>query len=94
MSDDDYPGGWFGASWGAPVCDPDTHRPTPADEICANPECLRPIQPDDSGLVIPHVYAPGKWRLTYEHIGCFRRKLGIDYADEGGLVHREIWNGY
>lgn len=76
MTDDGYPGGWFGESWGAAVCDPATHKPTPADMICVNGDCLRPIQPGDQGLLIPHIYAPGQWRLTAEHLDCFRRGLG------------------
>jgi len=73
--DGDYPGGWFGKSWGAPVCDDSTHFQTPVGETCAA-GCGRSIAGGDGGLVIPHYYAPGRMRLTAEHIECFRNAVG------------------
>lgn len=63
-----YPGGWFGESWGAPVCDPDRHRPTPVGQPCE--ECTVEITGDDSGMLIPYVEAVG-WHLTAYHLPCF-----------------------
>lgn len=78
--DDGYwaggPGGWFGPSWGAPVCDPDGHLPTPVGQSCT--DCHQPIKVNDQGLVIPCIYAPGQVRLTAVHIDCFRRGLGVE----------------
>jgi hypothetical protein len=77
MDDDDYPGGWFGQSWGAEVCEPERHKPTPVGEPCM--DCQRPIEYDDRGLVVPHVYRGTNdlpaMRLTYIHIHCFTRGL-------------------
>jgi len=74
--DDDYPGGWFGESWGAPICDEETRQPTPVGWACASPGCDRLIGADDQGLLIPYVYELGSMSLTAEHIACFRRGLG------------------
>lgn len=71
---DEYAGGWFGSSWDAPVCDPETFRPTPVGEQCA--ACPHQIEDGDAGMIIPHTYAPGAWRLTATHLACFRRGLG------------------
>ena len=42
---------WFGADWGAPVCDADTHAPTPVGEPCV--PCGKPIMAGDRGFLIP-----------------------------------------
>lgn len=68
-----YPGGWFGPSWGAPVCEPERHLDTPMDELCI--DCLVPFTEGDSGLSVPFVYEVGGWTLTHHHIACFRRGL-------------------
>lgn len=45
--------GWFGQSWGAPICSPEMHRPTPAGEACAY--CSEAIARDDQGIITPLV---------------------------------------
>lgn len=85
MSRDWYPGGWFGASWGAAVCDPETHLDTPVDWLCG--DCLRPIEADDRGMLIPFTYGelkpdsgryePAGMTLVGEHLACFLRGLGV-----------------
>lgn len=52
MNEDDYPGGWFGKSWGAPVCEPERHKPTPVGELCDF--CSVPIEQLDRGHLIPY----------------------------------------
>lgn len=70
---DDYPGGWFGESWGAPVCEESRHRATPVGEACL--DCGTEITEFDQGLVMPHVYAERQWRLVATHLGCFLRGI-------------------
>lgn len=68
MSTQDYPGGWFGESWGAPVCEPERHKPTPVGVKC--PTCDVPIAEDDQGMLIPLVRDQG-WELEPYHYTCF-----------------------
>lgn len=70
---ENYPGGWFGASWDAPVCDPVYHKPTPTGETC--PYCTRDITADDQGLVIPYVGLHEN-RLEAWHLDCFLQSIG------------------
>jgi hypothetical protein len=72
---DDYPGGWFGESWGAPVCADRSVWPTPVGEECL--QCLVPIVLGDRGLIIPYWNESGKMRLTVEHMRCFVRNLRV-----------------
>lgn len=58
---------WFGQSWGAPICDPDEHCPTPVGERCAR--CLLPIGEREQGLIIPHLFAGVTQRPW--HLLCF-----------------------
>lgn len=67
-----YPGGWFGESWGAPVCDPATHKPTPVGQACE--ECTKEITGDDSGMLIPYVTGAQRYptvTLTAYHLFCW-----------------------
>jgi hypothetical protein len=63
---------WFGTSWGAPVCVPDTHVQTPVGQPCGF--CEAKIKEEDRGLIIPD------WELkkpiTY-HLSCFMSAIGI-----------------
>ncbi len=72
--EDDYPGGWFGTSWGAPICDDGNHLPTPVGEPCT--DCKVPIFDGDQGLSVPFIFRRGDglhaWKLTHIHIDCFR----------------------
>ena len=65
---DNYPGGWFGESWGAPVCEEARHLPTPTGQPCV--ECMVPIIDGDQGVVIPYVHRGG-WEMTNYHLPCF-----------------------
>lgn len=78
--DDDYPGGWFGQSWGAPICDEDRHRPTPVGEPCVR--CGAPITDDDQGMIMPHIEGKDRWYLVAYTIDCFLESIGI--ASIGG----------
>lgn len=73
---DDYPGGWFGPSWGAPVCEPATHLPTPVGQECMF-RCGKLIVDGDAGMVIPGGDAEGQFRLYAAHRDCFLRDLGL-----------------
>lgn len=68
---DDYPGGWFGASWGAPACDESRHLPTPVGQACL--ACPRRIGADDQGLAVPGPRAG----LSHFHLDCFLRDIGV-----------------
>jgi hypothetical protein len=80
---DDYPGGWFGESWGAPVCEEAPHRETPIGKPCL--DCGIAITEDDQGMLMPHVFAENQWRLAATHLKCFLRSIGAPFepvADE------------
>lgn len=70
--------GWFGKSWGAPVCEPATHAPTPVGEPCL--WCDEPIVADDDGVLIVHLADNGP-SLRPQHIECFERSI------TGGVNH-------
>jgi hypothetical protein len=65
---DEYPGGWFGESWGAPVCDEMRHLPVPLDQTC--PECNKGIRLNDNGMIFP-----GPEGLLAYHRLCFLRTV-------------------
>lgn len=62
---------WFGQSWGAPVCDVDTHADTPVGAACG--WCTELITADDSGVILP-VAAAVPYDLAY-HRNCFLRTV-------------------
>lgn len=66
---DRYPGGWFGESWDAPVCDPARHMPTPVGDRCV--ECSDLIEEDDQGMIIPFWDGTAPVMLTSTHLTCF-----------------------
>lgn len=71
---------WFGKSWGAPVCDPAKHAPTPT-VACAY--CERAIIAGDQGVILPFHGNPGDPpELPYHH-GCLMQSLGLG----GPFVH-------
>ena len=45
--------GWFGESWGAPICAPEGHRETPVGLECGR--CGVPIAADSQGILTPLV---------------------------------------
>lgn len=65
---------WFGPSWGAPACRPETHRPTPSDPCAC---CFKAFGPADSGLIIASGHE--QFALHYE---C---RLTIAMADMLGV---------
>jgi hypothetical protein len=66
VDDDDYPGGWFGESWYAPVCESARHRPTPVGDIC---QCGKAIEVGDQGMLIPLISSTAE--LLSWHLDCF-----------------------
>lgn len=66
----EYPGGWFGESWGAPVCEPDRHMPTPVGDKCV--DCAQLITADDRGMIIPFAGMTPPV-LESHHLDCFLR---------------------
>lgn len=73
---------WFGQSWGAPVCKPETHSETPTEEDCT--QCEQPILATDSGVTLPFSGGPDDTRteLSYHH-QCYMRSLGLDRFPPG-----------
>lgn len=69
---------WFGADWGAPVCDPAYHVSTPVGKTCLH--CERAILAGQKGIVmgagdgIPHTFelASDKhvYRVVVNHLRC------------------------
>ena len=77
---DDYPGGWFGASWGAPVCEENRHLPTPVGDRCV--ACSFFVKEDDRGMIIPFAGMRPAVLMSY-HLGCYLREiLPADIATE------------
>ena len=72
---DEYPGGWFGQSWDAPVNEEGRHLPTPVGDTCAS--CLEPIQDTDRGMLIPVVtFERGVSALLEAwHLECYLRNM-------------------
>jgi hypothetical protein len=60
---------WFGKSWGAPICAPEDHAPTPTGEPCLY--CGYPIEPEDNGVMMPLVNAPEHVTIEAAHRLCF-----------------------
>ncbi len=76
---DDYPGGWFGLSWHAPVNDENRHLPTPIGEPCLY--CEKIFVDGDRGLTMPHMSEAGA-SLVSVHLNCFRHEIGaLGYED-------------
>lgn len=79
VEEDNYAGGWFGESWGAPICEEEEHhRETPTGQLCM--DCAMVIVEGDQGLLIPG----GKlldevivYTIDPIHIECFRRELRL-----------------
>jgi hypothetical protein len=77
---------WFGKSWGAPVCEPETVSETPVGTPCGGCESL--IKAGDYGVILPFAgAATDPSELSYHH-GCFMRMLGLkDTTLEPEKVH-------
>jgi hypothetical protein len=72
---DDYPGGWFGPSWGAPACDEGRHLGTPVGEECLM--CDKRFVVGDQGLTMPHAGQNGV-ELRSVHLDCFLKNIGVE----------------
>lgn len=67
---------WFGESWGAAICDPREHLPTPVGQACLY--CEERIVLGDQGVVMPLVMGPvhggaADARSAPEHLDCMLR---------------------
>ena len=69
---------WFGASWGAPVCEPQDHVPCPEGREC--PMCLKALQAGDQGVLLPFLGARegGDPPDQPYHIRCFLKSVGVE----------------
>jgi hypothetical protein len=65
--------GWFGKSWGAPCCDPETHVLTPVGSICWR--CDERIAKDDQGVTMPFVPAEGSVDFLHAHLDCYLKTI-------------------
>lgn len=63
---------WFGKSWGAPVCDPESRAPTPVGSKCMR--CEELIATDDQGVTLPYVGNPGV-TLAHWHLDCYLKTI-------------------
>jgi hypothetical protein len=88
VSDDlsNYLGGWFGENWGAPVCEPERHMPTPVGDECI--DCGQPIKENDQGMLIP--FAGYRTVLGSHHLDCFLRAICPDGLRE--QLDKEVAN--
>jgi hypothetical protein len=69
---------WFGADWGAPVCEPEQHIPTPVGKTCLG--CERQVLAGQRGIVmaagngIPHAFDldvnKHVYRVCVYHLEC------------------------
>lgn len=72
---------WFGASWGAPMCEDATHIEAPTDTTCAI--CSTLIAPADQGVRIPHLGDAGiqprhgDQVYAWYHLNCFLSSIGL-----------------
>lgn len=76
--------GWFGESWGAPVCEPKLHVDTPVGTECVGHEHMhtddRPdtIQPGDQGITLPQISLDKTMHLVVYHLDCWLHEVGAD----------------
>lgn len=59
---------WFGESWGAPVCDPADHVPTPVGMNCL--ACPEVIREDDRGFITFYAVNRDEVVWAYYHRDC------------------------
>lgn len=70
---------WFGASWNAPLCTPETHDERP-ELPCVR--CDRSFDVTDRGVILPGVGENGQLHEAPFHLACFLAALGIVSALE------------
>lgn len=76
---------WFGATWGAPICNPAHHVDTPIGQACAG--CNAPIGAESWGVVVPHVGAEGHVSEWAYHRRCWMIALGFAPPHDAGKCH-------
>lgn len=68
---------WFGRTWGASVCDPDTHIETPAGQECAG--CGGAVVEGHQGITLPYARPTEAdmqpTRIAY-HLDCWLQAIG------------------
>lgn len=70
---------WFGASWGAPACDPEFHVETPVGAVCTR--CDQAIRVTDQGVVLPLLSADLNVTASIAyHLDCFLKSV-TNHAD-------------
>jgi len=80
---------WFGESWGAPVCEPQTHIETPVGMPCAGHEHLHPdsrvgrIVEGSQGITIPYLDGKGGITTIAFHLACWLHEVGADRLPDG-----------
>lgn len=73
---------WFGESWGAPVCDPRAHVPTPIGWTCIGHEHMHKVRSSlieeaDQGVTMPSSYHGEATTVAY-HLDCWLHEVGAD----------------
>lgn len=69
---------WFGRGWGASICEPESHVPTPAGMPCGR--CEEAIEAGDFGVMMPFCMQDGN-SLRPLHYACHLRSF------IGGINH-------
>lgn len=63
---------WFGANWGAPICEELEQVPIPVEERCFH--CKGDFMNLDRGVVLPYHSAEGI-QDTFWHLVCFKKTI-------------------
>jgi hypothetical protein len=74
---------WFGTSWNAPCCMPETHVATPVGLPCEH--CEEEFETGDDGFVIPVMTDPP--REGYFHRACWLRSTIGSVGHQKCLCH-------
>lgn len=70
---------WFGASWGAPVCEEENHVDTPTGACL---QCNLAINPADQGFLVAFLSPGSQISFVAYHRACFLRTIiGTIYSD-------------
>jgi hypothetical protein len=79
---------WFGASWGAPVCDPAQHTATPVGMVCSGHDHLHSdrssfIVSGDQGVTLPYYGRTDRVERVAYHLDCWLHEVGADRLPGG-----------
>ncbi len=80
---------WFGPSWGAPVCTPESRIETPEAPCC---QCHGKFRPEDRGIMLPHIGRAGDPRELPYHHECLMWCLGLSHTHI--LLHGQSLCGF